>query len=161
MPQNNCNTQMHFARQGEVTDAMRFVAEREQLDPELVREEIARGRLIIPANINHLAGKLEPMCIGKVSSVKINANIGNSSVSSNLAGELEKLETSVKFGADTIMDLSTGGDIDTIREAMIAASPLVYFPGARNEVSSTHSGMSRIVVQYSSRTSSSTSMTPG
>ncbi len=124
MPQNNCNTQMHFARQGEVTDAMRFVAEREQLDPELVREEIARGRLIIPANINHLAGKLEPMCIGKVSSVKINANIGNSSVSSNLAGELEKLETSVKFGADTIMDLSTGGDIDTIREAMIAASPV-------------------------------------
>src|SRR5712671_4711703 len=77
-------TQMHFARRGEITDAMRFVAEREELLPELVRDEIAIGRLIIPANSHHLAGALEPMAIGKVSRVKINANIGNSQVSSDV-----------------------------------------------------------------------------
>ncbi|MBA3404564.1 MAG: phosphomethylpyrimidine synthase ThiC, partial [Gemmatimonadaceae bacterium] len=81
---STARTQMHYARQGEITDAMRFVAEREELTPELVRDEIAIGRLIIPANIRHLAGALEPMCIGKVSRVKINANIGNSAVSSDI-----------------------------------------------------------------------------
>ncbi len=117
-------TQMHYARQGEITDAMRFVAEREDLDAELVRAEVARGRLIIPANVHHLAGALEPMCIGKVSGVKINANIGNSAVSSDVAGELEKLRTAIKYGADTVMDLSTGGNIDAIRQAIIAVSPV-------------------------------------
>jgi phosphomethylpyrimidine synthase len=117
-------TQMHFARQGEITDAMHFVAEREALAPELIRDEVARGRLIIPANINHLAGRLEPMAIGKVASVKINANIGNSAVTSSLEEEVGKLELAVKYGADTVMDLSTGKDIDAVREAIIAASPV-------------------------------------
>src|SRR5450756_41712 len=99
-------TQMHYARRGEITDAMRFVAEREDLAPELVRDEIAIGRLIIPANIHHLAGALEPMAIGKVARVKINANIGNSQVSSDVNGEIEKLQIAVKYGADTVMDLS-------------------------------------------------------
>ena len=75
MKDQSCNTQIHFARQGEITDAMQFVAERERLDPIIVRDEVALGRLIIPANTNHLSGKLEPMSIGKVASVKINANI--------------------------------------------------------------------------------------
>ena len=79
---------MHYARQGEITDAMRFVAEREELTPESVRDEVARGRLVIPANIRHLNGALEPMCIGKVAKVKINANIGNSAVSSDINGEI-------------------------------------------------------------------------
>ena len=117
-------TQMHRARQGEITDAMRFVAEREELEPELVRAEVARGRLIIPANVNHLQGRLEPMGIGTVAKVKINANIGNSSVTSDVAGELEKLHFAVHFGADTVMDLSTGGDIDAIRAAIVGASPV-------------------------------------
>src|SRR6478672_1342574 len=117
-------TQMHYARRGEITDAMRFVAEREDLTPELVRDEIAIGRLIIPANVRHLAGSLEPMAIGKVAKVKINANIGNSAVSSDINGEIEKLGMAVKYGADTVMDLSTGGNIDSIRQAIIDASPV-------------------------------------
>ncbi|HEX9730155.1 MAG TPA: phosphomethylpyrimidine synthase ThiC [Gemmatimonadales bacterium] len=124
MSNTACVTQMHFARQGEVTGPMRFVAEREGLDPELVRDEIARGRLIIPANVRHLAGKLEPMAIGKVATVKINANIGNSAVSSDIAAEVDKLEFAVRFGADTVMDLSTGEQIDETREAIIATSPV-------------------------------------
>jgi phosphomethylpyrimidine synthase len=115
-------TQMRYARRGEITDAMRFVAEREELAPELVRDEIGIGRLIIPANIHHLAGALEPMAVGKVARVKINANIGNSQVSSDVIGEIEKLEIAVRYGADTVMDLSTGGNIDGIRRAIIAAS---------------------------------------
>jgi phosphomethylpyrimidine synthase len=117
-------TQMHYARRGEITDAMRFVAEREEISPELVRDEIAIGRLIIPANVRHLAGSLEPMAIGKVAKVKINANIGNSAVSSDINGEIEKLGMAVKYGADTVMDLSTGGNIDAIRQAIIDASPV-------------------------------------
>src|ERR671919_2678861 len=105
-------TQLYFARRGEITDAMRFVAEREELKPELIRQEIASGRLIIPANVHHLAGRLEPMAIGSVARVKINANIGTSAVTSDLDGELEKLGMAIKYGADTVMDLSTGRDID-------------------------------------------------
>src|SRR6266571_4507606 len=86
-----CLTQMHFARQGTITPQMRRVAEREALPVELVRDEVARGRLIIPANVNHLAKRLDPMAIGKVAGVKINANIGNSAVESNIDQELEKL----------------------------------------------------------------------
>ncbi len=115
-------TQMARARQGEITDAMRFVAERERLDPELIRGEVARGRLVIPANVHHLAGALEPMAIGGVARVKINANIGNSAVTSSIPEELEKLELAVKYGADTVMDLSTGKAIDETREAIIAHS---------------------------------------
>jgi len=119
-----CVTQMFYARRGETTSAMRRVAEREGLEPDLVRSEVARGRLIIPANVHHLAGRLDPMGIGTVAGVKINANIGNSAVTSDVAGELEKLHFAVHFGADTVMDLSTGGGIDEIREAIIAASPV-------------------------------------
>ncbi len=113
---------MFFARNGTVTDAMKFVADREGLEPELIRAEVARGRLVIPANINHLATSLKPMAIGKVAKVKINANIGNSSVCSDVAVEVEKLTLATKYGADTVMDLSTGPMIDETREAIIAAA---------------------------------------
>ena len=111
---------MHYARQGTVTEEMEFVARRERLEPELVRAEVARGRMIIPANIRH--PELEPMGIGVASKCKINSNIGNSSVSSNIEQELEKLAVSVKYGADTLMDLSTGGDIPAIRDAILRHS---------------------------------------
>jgi len=117
-------TQLHQARRGVITDQMRRVAEREQLPPELIRDEVARGRLVLPANVNHLAKRLDPMAIGAVAQVKINANIGNSAVESNIDQELEKLHHAVHYGADTVMDLSTGGNIDAIREAIIAASPV-------------------------------------
>ncbi len=115
-------TQMRAARMREVTPAMEFVARREELDPELIRSEVARGRLVIPANIHHLSARLEPMAIGKVSRVKINANIGTSAVTSSLDEEVDKLHLAVKYGADTVMDLSTGKNIDAIRESIIAAS---------------------------------------
>src|SRR5919109_3549743 len=117
-------TQMRAARAGEVTPAMEFVARREEIDPELVRSEVARGRLIIPANVHHLAGKLEPMGIGTVARVKINANIGTSAVTSSLDEEGEKLRLAVNYGADTVMDLSTGKNIDAMRGAIIEASPV-------------------------------------
>src|SRR5438094_100715 len=119
-----CLTQMHFAREGTITPQMQRVAEREGLPAEQVRDEVARGRLIIPANVNHLAKRLDPMAIGTVARVKINANIGNSAVESNIDQELEKLHHAVHYGADTVMDLSTGGDIDAIRQAILDASPV-------------------------------------
>src|SRR5450755_5041561 len=119
---NPARTQMALARAGEITPAMSFVAEREALSPDLIRAEVARGRLVIPANIHHLEGALEPMAIGKVASVKVNANIGNSAVSSSIDEEVNKLMLAVKYGADTVMDLSTGKDIDITREAIIRAS---------------------------------------
>ena len=103
---------------------MRFVADREDLDPELIRDEVARGRMVIPANKVHLTKRLEPMAIGVAPQCKINANIGNSAVISKIDDELEKLHTAVHLGADTVMDLSTGGDIDAIRQAIIDASPV-------------------------------------
>jgi phosphomethylpyrimidine synthase len=115
-------TQMHYARKGIITPEMEYVAKREQLSPELIREEVARGRMIIPANWNHRS--LEPMCIGVASKCKINANIGNSATTSDIEGELEKLRYAVKYGADTVMDLSTGGNIPEIRRAIIAESPV-------------------------------------
>jgi phosphomethylpyrimidine synthase len=115
-------SQMHYARQGVVTDEMEYVARKEKLAPELVRDEVARGRMIIPANINH--PELEPMCIGIASLCKINANIGNSAVTSEISDELQKLHTAVHYGADTVMDLSTGGDIHEIREAILRHSPV-------------------------------------
>ena len=117
-------TQLVSARQGTITPQMRRVAQREGLPPELIRDEIARGRLIIPANVHHLAKRLDPMAIGAVAKVKINANIGSSAVEANLDEELAKLHNAVHYGADTVMDLSTGGDIDAIREAIIDASPV-------------------------------------
>ncbi len=115
-------SQMHYARKGVITEEMQFVAKREKLEPEFVRAEVARGRMVIPANINHK--NLEPMCIGINSLCKINANIGNSAVTSDIPKEVEKLKLSVKFGADTVMDLSTGANLDQTREAIISASPV-------------------------------------
>lgn len=113
---------MHYARKGLVTEEMQYVARIEKVSAELIRSEVARGRMIIPANIRHT--NLEPMAIGVESKCKINANIGNSATTSNIDEELEKLRYSVKFGADTVMDLSTGGDIPEIRKAIIANSPV-------------------------------------
>jgi phosphomethylpyrimidine synthase len=115
-------SQMHFARKGTITEEMQYIAHKEKLTPELVRDEVAAGRMIIPANINH--PELEPMAIGVASYCKINANIGNSAVTSNVDEELRKLHTAVHFGADTVMDLSTGGDIPEIREAILRHSPV-------------------------------------
>ena len=117
-------TQLEAARQGTITEEMRFVAEREDLDGDVIRAEVARGRMVIPANKVHLQKKLEPMAIGVASRCKINANIGNSAVTSKIDDELEKLHTAVHLGADTVMDLSTGGNIDDIRQAIIDASPV-------------------------------------
>ncbi len=113
-------TQMHFARKGIVTEEMEFVAAREGLDPELVRSEVARGRMVIPANVRH--PELEPMAIGLASRCKINANIGTSAVTSSLDEEVDKLRLSVRHGADTVMDLSTGRRIHEVREAILRAS---------------------------------------
>ncbi len=113
-------TQMHYARQGIITEEMVFVAERERLEPEFVRSEVARGRMVIPANINHL--NLEPMAIGINATCKINANIGNSAVVSDIPTECKKLHISMKYGADTVMDLSTGRNLNETRMAILAGS---------------------------------------
>lgn len=125
-------TQMYYAKQGIITPEMEYaairenqhraVAERNKITPEFVREEVARGRAIIPANINHL--ELEPMVIGRNFLTKINANIGNSPVSSSIDEEVEKLIWSIRWGADTVMDLSTGKNIHTTREYVIRNSPV-------------------------------------
>ena len=117
-------TQIEAAKQGTITPEMQFVAQREQLAPDLVRKEVARGRMVIPANKVHLRLGLQPMAIGIKAKCKINANIGNSAVTSDVENEISKLHTAVHLGADTVMDLSTGGNIDKIREAIIAASPV-------------------------------------
>src|SRR5579885_2126404 len=115
-------SQMHLARLGVITEEMQYVAARERLEPELVRAEVARGRAIIPANIHHR--NLEPMGIGVAFNCKINANIGNSATTSEIQEELKKLHHAVHYGADTVMDLSTGGNIPEIRKAIINASPV-------------------------------------
>src|SRR5260370_2204546 len=119
---NRNMSQMHLARQGVITEEMQFIAKRERLEPELIRSEVARGRCIIPANIHHR--NLQPMAIGIATKCKINANIGNSATNSNIEEELKKLHHAVHYGADTVMDLSTGGDIPTIRKPIIEASPV-------------------------------------
>ncbi len=115
-------TQMHYARRGEITPEMEFVALREGMKPEFVRSEVARGRAIIPANINH--PELEPTIIGRAFRVKINANIGNSAVRSSIEDEVEKLRWATLWGSDTVMDLSTGRDIHRTREWIIRNSPV-------------------------------------
>ncbi|WP_281364124.1 phosphomethylpyrimidine synthase ThiC [Thermoactinomyces mirandus] len=115
-------TQMHYAKKGMITPEMEFVAIRENLDPEFVRSEVASGHAIIPANINH--PEIEPMIIGKNFHVKINANIGNSSVTSSIEEEVEKMTWATLWGADTIMDLSTGKNIHNTREWIIRNSPV-------------------------------------
>ncbi|WP_340372822.1 phosphomethylpyrimidine synthase ThiC [Peribacillus sp. FSL E2-0218] len=115
-------TQLHYARKGLITPEMEFIAIRENVDPEFVREEVASGRAIIPANINH--PESEPMIIGRNFHVKINANIGNSAVSSSIEAEVEKMTWATRWGADNIMDLSTGKNIHTTREWIIRNSPV-------------------------------------
>ncbi len=115
-------TQLHYARRGEITSEMEFVAVREGTDAETVRSEIASGRAILPSNVNH--PESEPMAIGRRFLVKVNANIGNSSVSSSVAQEVEKLTWATRWGADTVMDLSTGPHIHTTREWIIRNSPV-------------------------------------
>ncbi|MGE6629091.1 phosphomethylpyrimidine synthase ThiC [Bacillus sp. NPDC077027] len=117
-----CVTQMHYAKQGIVTPEMEFIAIREQVSAEFVRDEVARGRAVIPSNINH--PESEPMIIGKNFHVKINANIGNSAVTSSIEEEVEKMTWAIRWGADTMMDLSTGKDIHTTRERIIRNCPV-------------------------------------
>ena len=113
-------TQMYYAKKGVITPEMNYVAQAEMLDPELIRSEVAAGKMIIPANIHH--ENLLPMAIGREAKTKINANVGNSSLSSDICAELRKLEICLEFGADTVMDLSTDGDLDAIRSAIIEHS---------------------------------------
>jgi phosphomethylpyrimidine synthase len=117
-----CVTQMKYARDGEITPEMEFVAIREGVEPAFVRDEVARGRAIVPANVNH--PELEPMVIGRGFKVKINANIGNSAVSSSIEEEVEKLRWATLWGADTVMDLSTGKHIHETREWILRNSPV-------------------------------------
>jgi phosphomethylpyrimidine synthase len=115
-------TQMHYARRGEITPEMEFIAIREGVTPELVRDEVARGRAILPANVNH--PESEPMIIGRNFLVKINANIGNSAVTSTIEEEVEKMTWATRWGADTVMDLSTGKNIHETREWILRNSPV-------------------------------------
>src|SRR5262245_34137641 len=115
-------TQLHYARRGEITPEMEFIALREGMDAELVRDEVARGRAIIPANVNH--PESEPMIIGRRFLVKINANIGNSAVASSIEEEVEKMTWAIRWGADTVMDLSTGKNIHETREWILRNSPV-------------------------------------
>ena len=113
-------TQMYYARRGELTKQMSYVAKVEGIGENLLMDEVANGRIIIPANVNHI--NLKPMGIGRKLKTKVNANIGNSSLSSDICAELRKLEICLEFGADTVMDLSTDGDLDAIRSAIIEHS---------------------------------------
>ena len=115
-------TQLHYARQGTITPEMAFVAVREGVDAETVRDEVAAGRAIIPSNVNH--PESEPMAIGRAFLVKVNANIGNSAVTSSIAEEVEKMTWATRWGADTVMDLSTGRDIHTTREWIVRNAPV-------------------------------------
>ncbi|MFQ5669983.1 MAG: phosphomethylpyrimidine synthase ThiC [Acidobacteriota bacterium] len=123
--QGQAVTQLEHARLGEITSEMRRVAEREgHLSPEQVRDEVAAGRMIIPCNRVHRAYRLDPMGIGRASHTKVNANLGASPVSSDLEEEVEKMQWAVRWGADTVMDLSTGGDLAACREAIIRDAPV-------------------------------------
>ncbi|PXW29037.1 UNVERIFIED_CONTAM: hydroxymethylpyrimidine synthase [Williamsia faeni] len=121
-PSDGASTQLAWARAGLITDEMRYIAAREQLPAELVRAEVAAGRAVIPANHRH--PESEPMIIGKAFTVKVNANIGNSAVTSSIAEEVEKMVWATRWGADTIMDLSTGKDIHATREWIMRNSPV-------------------------------------
>ena len=139
--QNNV-TQMNFARNGNITEEMHYVAQRES-SSFLIMEEVARGRLIIPANINHL--NLEPMAIGIASKCKVNANIGASPNASNINEEVEKLKLAVKYGADTVMDLSTGGvNLDEVRTAIIESPVPIGTVPVYQALESVHGSIERL-----------------
>jgi len=128
LERSNGGTQLTYAREGIVSREMEYVAAKERLEAEELRREVAEGRLVIPANRNHT--NLKPIGIGRKVTVKINANIGSSPISSSLEEELAKLRTSLKYGADTVMDLSTGGDLNAIRQALLreCTAPLGTVP---------------------------------
>jgi phosphomethylpyrimidine synthase len=119
-------TQLQAARSGQLTPQMQSVAHEEDVPAEAVRTELAAGRLVIPANKLHLARDFRPTGIGRLLSTKVNANIGTSSASTSLTVELEKLKTAIQLGADTVMDLSTGGDLDSIRQSLLAQCPVPF-----------------------------------
>ena len=119
-------TQLELARQGQMTEAMTSVAQHEGVEATVIRDELAAGRLVIPANKIHLAGNLVPAAVGRAVSVKINANIGCSNVRSSLDGEIEKMKVALDAGADAMMDLSTGGDLDAIRERLLSECPVMF-----------------------------------
>ena len=119
-------TQLELARKGQITEVMKSVAKTEGVDVNTIREELATGRLVIPANTVHLAGNLVPAAVGRAVSVKINANIGCSNVRSSLDGEVEKMKVALAAGADAMMDLSTGGDLDAIRERLLSECPVMF-----------------------------------
>ncbi|UCG57821.1 MAG: phosphomethylpyrimidine synthase ThiC [Phycisphaerales bacterium] len=118
--------QLQSARDGIITEQMRFVGQSEAVDVELVREHVAAGQLVIPANKLHLATNLEPAGIGRVLRTKVNANIGTSSIRSSVQEEIEKMQTALAAGADAIMDLSTGGNLDEIRTELLAQCPVPF-----------------------------------
>lgn len=120
------STQLQLARQGQISEEMKVAAQREGVDVHLIRSELAAGRLVIPANKIHLASNLKPAAIGRAVSVKINANIGCSSVRSSLDGEIEKMKVALEAGADAVMDLSTGGNLDEIRQKLIGICPVMF-----------------------------------
>ncbi|MHC5162285.1 MAG: phosphomethylpyrimidine synthase ThiC, partial [Planctomycetota bacterium] len=119
-------TQLELARKGQITEVMKCVAQTEGVDVNVIRDELAAGRLVIPANTVHLAGNLIPAAVGRAVSVKINANIGCSNVRSSLDGEVEKMKVALAAGADAMMDLSTGGDLDAIRERLLSECPVMF-----------------------------------
>jgi len=120
------STQLQAARGGTITDEVKFVAEVEKLDAEVVHAELAAGRLVIPANKLHLKTNLAPTGIGRILSTKVNANIGTSSVRSSVEAEIEKMQTALAAGADAVMDLSTGADLDATREKLLALCPVTF-----------------------------------
>jgi phosphomethylpyrimidine synthase len=119
-------TQLQIARAGKITDEVKFVARAENFDAELVRTELAAGRLVIPANKLHIKTNLKPIGVGRLLSTKVNANIGTSSVRSSVEAELEKMQAALDVGADAVMDLSTGGNLDEIREQLLAHCPVPF-----------------------------------
>lgn len=119
-------TQLQLAREGEISEAMRFVADSENIAVELVRDELAAGRLVIPANKLHLANNLKPIGIGRALTTKINANIGTSSAASSVDSETQKMKAAIELGADTVMDLSTGQDLDLVRQKLLAECPVPF-----------------------------------
>jgi phosphomethylpyrimidine synthase len=119
-------TQLQIARAGRISDEVEYVAQQENLEPGFIADEVGAGRLVIPANRVHLAANLKPIAIGRAVTTKINANIGASDVRSSLEGEIEKLRTALDAGADAIMDLSTGGDLDHIRTELLARCPVPF-----------------------------------
>ncbi len=119
-------TQLQIARTGTITDEVKFIAEAEKVDAALIRQSIASGRLVIPANMLHLDAGLRPAGIGRVLATKVNANIGTSSVRCSVEGEIEKMKAALAAGADAIMDLSTGGNLDQIREKLLAQCPVPF-----------------------------------